>query len=151
MKEWTLGFIFSEDLQRVVLLKKSQTMHIGLWNGVGGKIEGKETSIACMIRECKEETKLGITDWAFVGRLEADGGRQLAWCVYIYAAVIPDNGLVDITKDWITNPEINLPFQVSLDNISQMPLAPHTEPLIYFAKAKLKNPSARPVIIREWD
>jgi len=34
----------------------------GLWNGVGGKIEGEESPLECVIREVKEETGIEINN-----------------------------------------------------------------------------------------
>ncbi|QDF29314.1 NUDIX hydrolase [Halarcobacter anaerophilus] len=57
MKKYVLGFLFSEDLKYVVLIKKiNPKWQRGLLNGVGGKIEDQESSSDAMVREFKEET-----------------------------------------------------------------------------------------------
>lgn len=57
MTDFTCCFVFSNDLSRVVLIKKKHGpafMH-GLLNGVGGKVEDSERIIAGMMRELNEE------------------------------------------------------------------------------------------------
>ena len=57
MKKYVTGFLFSKDASHVVLIKKiNPQWQNGLFNGVGGKIETNETSIAAMVREFFEET-----------------------------------------------------------------------------------------------
>ncbi len=56
-----VGFYFSEDLSKVVLIRKISKpgleRHEGLLNGVGGKISSEDESLTdCMVREFKEET-----------------------------------------------------------------------------------------------
>ena len=53
-----VGFCFSEDLTRVVLIRKARpAWQAGKLNGVGGRIEPGETSLAAMCREFREETE----------------------------------------------------------------------------------------------
>lgn len=57
MKEYVLGFLFSADLERVVLVEKSKpAWQRGLLNGVGGAIEPGESPAGSMDREFHEET-----------------------------------------------------------------------------------------------
>jgi len=58
MVRYVLGFAFSEDLERVVLIEKNRgpACNIGKLNGIGGKIELGETSPDAMEREFLEET-----------------------------------------------------------------------------------------------
>lgn len=63
MLNYVTGFLFSEDLKHVVLLEKlTPSWQKGLFNGVGGKIEAGESSVQAMVRECKEETGVLITE-----------------------------------------------------------------------------------------
>ena len=64
MTEYVLGFLFSEDKQRVALIKKNNPVwQRGLYNGIGGKIEDSETPYEAMVREFKEETGVKFTGW----------------------------------------------------------------------------------------
>lgn len=68
MKKYVAGFYFSEDRQRVVLIRKNKPeWQKGFLNAVGGKIEKNELAIQAMVREFKEET--GVTtilrDWTY--------------------------------------------------------------------------------------
>lgn len=85
MKSFTLGFIFDPELKRVALIEKQRPdWQRGHYNGVGGKIEPGETSIACIVREVREESGLTTTegDWTHVASLSADD-----WAMDVYAHV----------------------------------------------------------------
>ncbi len=57
MKKYVTGFLFSQDASHLVLIKKLNPLwQRGLFNGIGGKIENDESSVAAMVRECAEET-----------------------------------------------------------------------------------------------
>lgn len=60
--------MFSEDLKRVVLIKKNKPdWQKGFYNGVGGKIEKGEPAHEAMAREFEEETGLSTepVDWHY--------------------------------------------------------------------------------------
>jgi 8-oxo-dGTP pyrophosphatase MutT (NUDIX family) len=64
MQQYVVGFIFDDTREHVVLVhKRRPTFQAGLWNGVGGKLEPHETSLAAIQRECAEECDLHISDW----------------------------------------------------------------------------------------
>lgn len=73
MKKFVLGFIFSENREKVLLLKKrsSAPYNPDTWNGVGGHVEEGETFLEAMVRECQEESGLDIrsTRWLSMGNL----------------------------------------------------------------------------------
>jgi len=53
---YVVGFLFSEDLQKVVLIRKTKPeWQAGMLNGVGGKIEEMESPVEAMVREFEEE------------------------------------------------------------------------------------------------
>jgi 8-oxo-dGTP pyrophosphatase MutT (NUDIX family) len=55
--DFTMGFIFSPDLQEVYLIRKTHPeWQAGKLNGVGGHREVAETFGVCMIREAYEES-----------------------------------------------------------------------------------------------
>lgn len=63
MKEYSLGFIFNENLDKVLLINKLRPAdQAGLYNGIGGKKEYDDLSIEhCFIREVKEEADIDLT------------------------------------------------------------------------------------------
>lgn len=80
MKNYVLGFAFSADKQRVVLIRKngaSVSEHTGKLNGVGGKIEPHETTYDAMSREFLEETGVDIPaeHWTYRGVFSGEGWR----------------------------------------------------------------------------
>jgi 8-oxo-dGTP diphosphatase len=57
VKKYVTGFLFSQDSSHVVLIKKvNPAWQRGFFNGVGGKVEANELSVAAMVREFFEET-----------------------------------------------------------------------------------------------
>ena len=75
MRNYTLGFIFTPALDRVLLVHKmSPEWQAGKINGIGGKIEEGENPLACIVREVQEETGL-VTNpdqWIFLGEMGSD-------------------------------------------------------------------------------
>lgn len=64
MKTYVLGFLFSPDLESVLLMQKNRpAWQAGHFNGIGGKIESGETPLDAMARECHEETGVLIAPW----------------------------------------------------------------------------------------
>jgi 8-oxo-dGTP diphosphatase len=93
---YCLGFLFSKSLDRVVLIKKNKPdWQAGKLNGIGGKIEGDESSVEAMVREFAEETGLYVPEeaWTRVGDCRFDYHRDDGGTtVHIFAAV----------GDWLT-------------------------------------------------
>jgi 8-oxo-dGTP diphosphatase len=56
MLKYTICFIKRKD--EILLLNRNKKPNMGLWNGVGGKIETGETPFEGIIRETWEETGL---------------------------------------------------------------------------------------------
>ena len=54
----SLCYVFRDD--SVLLLKRANPPHVGLWSPPGGKMEHGESPQACCIREVYEETGLTI-------------------------------------------------------------------------------------------
>lgn len=62
MKQYCLGFMFSEDMKRVLMIRKLKPeFQKNKMNGIGGMVEPGETSEQAMVRECIEETGLETT------------------------------------------------------------------------------------------
>ncbi|MBI4138450.1 MAG: NUDIX domain-containing protein [Candidatus Wildermuthbacteria bacterium] len=117
MQKYTLGFIFTQDLSRVLLVEKNRPeWQKGKLNAVGGKIETGEASIACVVREIFEETGLKTTetDWIFFGEL-----RGKTWQVDAYVLLHQGDPKDAVTKtdekiQWFSVKDIP---EHALDNI----------------------------------
>tara|TARA_Y100000310_G_C20333253_1_gene646252 strand:+ start:181 stop:612 length:432 start_codon:yes stop_codon:yes gene_type:complete len=77
-KKYSLGFIFTPSLDRVLLVHKLRPeWQEGKVNGIGGKREEGEDSADCMVRETTEESGL-ITqkeDWVLLGEIQQPAGN----------------------------------------------------------------------------
>lgn len=142
---WCLGFAFQGP--SVLLIQKSQTMHIGLWNGLGGKIERGESAAGAMRREFKEEAGFEHNDWIFSGGFI---GRGRDWYVAVYAARLEESRqLHTITANFQHKVGADYAVAVPLDELSGFKLAPHTRTMIYMALDKLENPHYPELEIQE--
>ena len=85
MTAYTLGFIFDQSFSRVLLIHKQRPdWQKGKLNGIGGKIEPGELSLACMMREAQEETGLQTAEeeWILLGEIQSD-----SYGVDVYARI----------------------------------------------------------------
>ena len=80
MQEYVLGFLFDKDSRQwvVLILKNKPDWQQGRYNGVGGKIEDRETPLQAMRREFIEEANMDV-DWQ--PRLVIGGND---WKVHIF-------------------------------------------------------------------
>lgn len=112
---YVLGFAFSRDSKRVLLIaKKRPARMVGKWNGIGGHIEGQEFPVQAMVREFKEETDLDtkIEDWREYAVMEGPD-----WICYCFAAYLK---YIEFAKDMTD--EITGMHDVSwLPSVSAMP------------------------------
>lgn len=77
-QKYTLGFIFDQTLEKVLLIHKQKPeWQRGKINGVGGKYEQGETAPSCIRRETRGETRLDIKekDWISVGTIYQSAGN----------------------------------------------------------------------------
>jgi 8-oxo-dGTP diphosphatase len=79
----TLGYVFSPDGQRVLMIHRnarSDDLHLGKYNGLGGKLDPGEDVVAGLRREIREEAGIeceavelaGTISWPGFGRLGED-------------------------------------------------------------------------------
>ncbi|WP_308634202.1 NUDIX hydrolase [Paenibacillus silvisoli] len=88
MYKYTICFI--EQNGRLLMLNRNKPPAMGLWNGVGGKLEDGETPLQCAEREVFEETGLQAAGFRFRG--------IVSWCVdgadvggmYVFHVKLPD-------------------------------------------------------------
>lgn len=76
MIEYVVGFIFSEDRQRVALIRKIKpSWQAGKLNGLGGKIEPDEDAENAIFREVEEEAGVSIPPMLWREFYVATGGQ----------------------------------------------------------------------------
>lgn len=81
----SLGFVFSPDLSKVLLITKQRPVaHKDKLNGLGGKCLPRETTRHCMVRELEEEAGIFIPSksWKKYAHLQWD-----EWQVDIFTAM----------------------------------------------------------------
>lgn len=128
----TLGYVFSPDRRRVLLVHRNARpgdAHLGKYNGLGGKLDPGEDVVAGMAREIREEANLtcervqlaGTVSWPGFGKNGEDWFgfvfRVLAW-----AGTAPESN-AEGTLHW-----------VELERVSELPLWPgdrHFLPLVF--------------------
>lgn len=83
-KKYTLGFIFSEDKQFVLLIRKTKpAWQAGKLNGIGGKVEEDEFPSECIRREVFEESGLQIDAWKSFAVMHSNDFRvDCFWSIY---------------------------------------------------------------------
>ena len=72
----SLGYILSEDRKRVLLIHRNarpDDLHIGKYNGLGGKMNRDEDAASCIRREIMEEANLHVTEMTLRGTISWPG------------------------------------------------------------------------------
>lgn len=82
--EATLCFIIKDE--RTLLIEKKRGVGEGLFNGPGGKVEGKESPKEAAIRETLEETKVRPENVEKIGELEFVFGEDPFMFVHVFTA-----------------------------------------------------------------
>jgi 8-oxo-dGTP diphosphatase len=79
--------------------KKPNDMHLGKWNGLGGKLEPGETPEECAEREIFEESGLTVKNLIYKGLLTFPGfANEEDWYAFVYLST-------EFTGDLIDSPE----------------------------------------------
>lgn len=72
----TLGYVLSADGSQVLMIHRNARpgdLHLGKYNGLGGKLERDEDIAACMRREIAEEAGIEVTSMHLRGTLSWPG------------------------------------------------------------------------------
>ncbi len=146
MNRYCLGFAFTTDTDYVLLLKKSRTLHVGLWNGLGGKAEDNETTLDAMVREFQEEANEQTTPahWELACSLF---DHNHTWMVDVYGAQLGYQVMSNFSTVQVDVPDV--PCLIPLFRLPRMYLAPHTNGLLFLTHEKLQNPKKLPVQLIE--
>lgn len=72
----TLGYVLSPDGHEVLLIHRNRRpgdLHLGKYNGLGGKLDAGEDVVACMRREIREEAGLECDELVLRGTISWPG------------------------------------------------------------------------------
>lgn len=106
MLKYTLCLIRHEN--EFLLLNRVKKPQMGMWNGVGGKIEVGETPLESVIRETVEETGINLKEITYAGNVifSSKEGRD---GMYLFMAELPGGecimtpvGTAEGILDWKT-------------------------------------------------
>jgi 8-oxo-dGTP diphosphatase len=134
----TLGYVFSPDGKRLLLIHRnarSDDLHFGKYNGLGGKLDRLEDVVAGMRREIREEAGLECTRLELRGTVNWPGfGRQGEdWLGFVFRVTAFTGSVID------RNPEGELEW-VDVGRVLDLPLWEgdrHFLPLVF-------DPNGRP-------
>ncbi|AEI39128.1 8-oxo-dGTP diphosphatase [Paenibacillus mucilaginosus] len=117
MLEYNVAFLRRGDL--LLMLNRSKPPLLGLWNGVGGKLEPGESPLESVLREIGEETGLALKEDAirFGGIVTWEIDGRMAGGMYAYTADAGSGDLGGLPREtadgilawkpaaWVLNPE----------------------------------------------
>jgi len=88
MKLYTVGFLFNNERNEVLLIqKKRPDWQKGYLNGIGGHIEEDESPLECMTREFYEEADIKIFNWEELAIIT----DEETWKVHFYRTFVADD------------------------------------------------------------
>ena len=134
-KKYVVGFLFSDERNRIALILKSRPeWQAGLWNGIGGKIETfkartaggqdvlrEESPLMAMVREFKEETGVELYEWEHFATTRGFGGYSAddvnGWEVHYFRAF--DSDALNNVR-WLTDELVAVHLVSELPSIKQV-------------------------------
>jgi 8-oxo-dGTP diphosphatase len=90
-------------------VKKANDVHVGKWNGLGGKLEAGESPEQCVIREVHEEAGLEIVRPRYHGLLIFADFAGDDWFVWVFSANEFSGELIESNEghlEWIPDEEV---------------------------------------------
>ncbi len=109
MIKYVVGFLFNEDMTKVILIKKNRPdWQKGLLNGIGGHIEGDEDQYEATKREFEEEAGLIIDNWNNFCEIKGDNYI----CYFLYSI---SNKYLDVKQ--MTDEELYITDVNDLNNL----------------------------------
>jgi 8-oxo-dGTP diphosphatase len=67
-------------------VKRTDDIHAGKWNGLGGKFDSGESPEECVVREVREESGLDISNPRLHGLIMFPGFKGADWYVFVFTA-----------------------------------------------------------------
>src|SRR4051794_3713044 len=83
MLKYTICFIRRKN--EILLLNRNKKPNMGMWNGVGGKIEKNESAYESIIRETFEETGIRLDHAVYAGNVTWKSNRDTSG-MYVFTA-----------------------------------------------------------------
>ena len=90
----TLGYVMSRDGTQALMIHRNTRpgdMHLGKYNGLGGKMEPEEDALACMHREIREEAGIECGTTRLRGTLSWPGFGKHGEDWFAFVFVIDDS------------------------------------------------------------
>lgn len=91
-------------------IKKANDMHMGKWNGLGGKLESGESPEECAIREIREESGLQVRNPVLKGFLTFPSfANNEDWYAFVYLVHEFSGKLIDSQEGilrWVPDEEL---------------------------------------------
>jgi 8-oxo-dGTP diphosphatase len=92
-------------------VKKANDMHLGKWNGLGGKLNPGETPEECARREIYEESGLKVLSLQFKGILTFPSfAEEEDWYAFVFVVEAFGGELVDCSEEgnlkWVNDSEL---------------------------------------------
>ncbi len=108
MKLATLCYVRQHNQTLMIhRIKKSNDMHQGKWNGLGGKLEPGETPEECAAREIQEEAGLRVKNLVFKGMITFPGfANDEDWYTFLFVVDEFEGELIESPEgylEWIPN------------------------------------------------
>lgn len=123
MTKYTIGIIFNDTFDKVVLInKKRPSWQAGRLNFPGGHIEEGETPVECVAREIKEECDLNLPPhtWSHIGQIV---NEDVPYTVDIFAATAAFSPISMTDEEVAWYDAIDLPKNVLSNLIWIVPFA----------------------------
>lgn len=116
----TLGYVLSPDRRQVLMIHRNARpgdLHLGKYNGLGGKIEPDEDVVACMRREIREEAGIECDEMVLRGSISWPGFGKHGedWLCFIFVIRGFSGEVLE------SNPEGTLEW-VDADKLLELPL-----------------------------
>jgi len=136
LTNYTLGFIFNKELNKVLLIQfpNKGKWNDGFINGVGGHIDKGETPLQCMMREAAEEADFYSTKdrWNYAGMYDGTNSSNpfkiyTFYCQFEEHLIKAFNGEEGSTN-WYT-----------IENIPKLKTVSNLQWMVPFCIAKIKG------------